>query len=210
MLEGLRSLFLHGRLASDEYWERRYRRGGTSGPGSYGALAEYKADFINRFVAEHGVSSVIEFGCGDGAQAALFGLPAYTGVDVSATAVELCRARLGDRAGWRFATAADRDAYAGCHDLALSLDVIYHLVEDAVFEAYMADLFDHAGGHVLVYASDRDRRSVSAHVRHRRHGEWVAARRPDWARVADHENPLAGGGSRGSFARFTHYARAPG
>jgi cyclopropane fatty-acyl-phospholipid synthase-like methyltransferase len=207
VLEGLRSLFLHGRLVSADYWETRYRRGGSSGAGSYGELAAYKADFINGFAVEHGVRSTIEFGCGDGGQAARLRLPQYTGVDVSETAVAMCRSKLGDRDGWRFANVRERDAWVGRYDLALSLDVIYHLVEDAAFDAYMADLFDHSRAHVLVYASDKAQRSISAHVRHRRHGDWVAARRPGWVRLADHANPLAGTGRKGSFARFTHYAR---
>lgn len=51
---------------SAAYWEKRYERGGTSGPGSCGRLAQFKAEVVNRFVAEHDVQSVVEFGCGDG------------------------------------------------------------------------------------------------------------------------------------------------
>jgi hypothetical protein len=59
----------HERFASSaDYWERRYQKGGTSGAGSYNHLAEFKAEFLNAFVAEHHVASVIEFGSGDGAQ----------------------------------------------------------------------------------------------------------------------------------------------
>jgi hypothetical protein len=53
---------------SGSFWENRYRTGGTSGSGSYGRLAEFKAEILNEFVRERGVSSIIEFGCGDGAQ----------------------------------------------------------------------------------------------------------------------------------------------
>jgi hypothetical protein len=56
---------------SQSYWEDRYVSGGTSGPGSYDAQAEYKADFLNRFVRENAIGSVIEFGCGDGNQLGL-------------------------------------------------------------------------------------------------------------------------------------------
>ncbi len=206
MFETLRSFFTFGRFSSSDYWERRYRRGGTSGSGSEGALASYKAEFINRFAREHGIGSTIEFGCGDGRQAALFELGDYTGADVSEKALELCRAKLGDRPGWRFLPA---DGPLGDpRDLALSLDVIYHLTEDAVFEAYMARLFDHASGHVLIYASDHDARTVSRHVRHRSHSRWVAENRPGWRVEAQHENPLAGRGKERSFAFFTHYAHA--
>lgn len=37
----------------------------------------------NDFVRARGIDSVIEFGCGDGAQLALAEYPAYGGIDVS-------------------------------------------------------------------------------------------------------------------------------
>ena len=72
---------------SAAYWESRYAKGGSSGVGSYGRFAEFKAEVLNRFVATHSVQSVIEFGCGDGNQLALASYPWYLGYDVSATAV---------------------------------------------------------------------------------------------------------------------------
>ena len=41
-------------------------------------------------------------------------------------------------------------------DLALSLDVIYHLTEDTVFEAYMRHLFAAGSRFVIIYATDRE------------------------------------------------------
>src|SRR5580704_4792872 len=43
---------------SSSYWERRYRQGGTSGSGSVGRLAEFKADILNGFVARMGIQAV--------------------------------------------------------------------------------------------------------------------------------------------------------
>jgi hypothetical protein len=43
----------------------------------------------------------------------------------------------------------------GRFDLELSLDVIYHLVEDEVFDAYMRSLFAHAGRFVVIYSSNK-------------------------------------------------------
>ena len=75
------------------YWERRYTQGRNSGEGSYGDLAIFKAEALNSFVESRGIQSVIEFGCGDGAQLGLAQYPLYTGYDVSRKAVELCRER---------------------------------------------------------------------------------------------------------------------
>lgn len=76
---------------SGAYWEERYAEGGNSGVGSYGFLAEFKAEILNAFVAAHGVRTVIEFGCGDGNQLRLARYPVYVGYDVSRTAITHCR-----------------------------------------------------------------------------------------------------------------------
>ena len=53
---------------STKYWQERYATGGDSGVGSYEKFAEFKAEIVNAFVSTYGVTSVIEFGCGDGNQ----------------------------------------------------------------------------------------------------------------------------------------------
>ena len=76
---------------SAKYREQRYATGGGSGAGSYSEFAEYRAKFLNAFVAEHDIKSVIEFGCGDGSQLGLTVYPEYLGLDVSDTAIGACR-----------------------------------------------------------------------------------------------------------------------
>lgn len=194
------------------YWERRYARGGDSGPGSYGALAAFKADVINGLVREHGLRSVVEFGCGDGNQLGLAEYPDYTGWDVSATAVAACRARFAGDATKRFELLEAGSAPARA-DLALSLDVIYHLVDDAVFERHMAQLFGAARSHVVIYSSDRDDNDPlqAVHVRHRRFTRWIAAHARDWTLERRIPNPLpfAGDLAAGSHSDFYVYRRAP-
>ena len=68
---------------SSAYWQERYRQGSNSGPGSYGRLALFKAEIVNRFVRDHNIADIIEFGSGDGAQLTLADYPRYVGVDVS-------------------------------------------------------------------------------------------------------------------------------
>lgn len=198
---------------SSGYWERRYRAGKTSGAGSYGRLAAFKADTINRLVAEQGIRTVIELGCGDGAQLALARYPAYVGVDVSAKAVALCRERFAESPAYRFFQADDRAAYWGAYDLALSLDVIYHLVEDEIFEAYIDDLFALSNDWVAIYSSDSDEPSAYPHVRHRRVVDHVAARKPNWRLIERIANPYPydpDDPGNTSFADFFIYRRAAG
>ncbi len=194
---------------SADYWERNYARGGTSGPGSYHVAAEAKAAFLNAFVRAHEVRSVIEFGCGDGNQLSLAGYPSYTGLDVSRSAIELCKRRFaGDPTKSFFlydgACFSDR-AGLFTADLAISLDVIYHLTEDAVFETYMAHLFAAGARFVIVYATNREISGTAPHVRHRYFTQWVEAHGQAWQllQVTPGPNP---GQDRADFFTFERVA----
>ncbi len=187
-LPGVRQLWLLGqRMAfhgSALYWERNYARGGTSGPGSYNRPAKAKAAFVNDFVQAREVTSVIEFGCGNGHQLSLAHYPRYIGLDVSRSAIELCQRRFAADPTKSFflydgACFADR-AGLFVADLAISLDVISHLTEDAVFEAYMRHLFAAAARSVIVYATNRERPGTAPHVRHRFFTRWVETHGQGW------------------------------
>ena len=163
-----------------EYWEERYRAGGNSGAGSYNRLAQFKADVLNDLVRRAAIASVIELGCGDGAQLELARYPRYVGVDVSTRAVAMCRERYRGDASKAFFT-TDTLPAGTVAEAALSLDVIYHLVEDATFERYMRSLFDAATRYVVIYSSNDERPWPSPHVRHRRFTTWIERQRPGWA-----------------------------
>lgn len=157
--------------SSSNYWDRRYRAGMTSGGGSYGELAAFKAEVINRFVAEHHVSSVMELGCGDGNQLALALYPRYLGLDVSARAIDLCARRFAHDSTksflWYDPERTVNLAGFVAAELTLSLDVIYHLLEDRVYESYLRNLFACSRRFVIVYSSDHADQRLVAHVRHR-------------------------------------------
>lgn len=194
-------------------WEAHYIHGGTSGPGSYGAFAAFKAAVINDFVATNNVGSVIEFGCGDGNQLSLADYPQYVGLDVSRTAIIRCvKLYEGDPTKSFFvydpAAFVDRGSIFSA-DLALSLDVIFHLVEDAVFEKYMADLFSSARRFVLIYASDRDAPGYDVLVRHRQWSRWVEKHAPSWevTRRIPNPYPFDEHSQTGSYSDF--YVCAP-
>lgn len=194
---------------SREYWERRYATGGNSGAGSYNRLAEFKAEVIGDIMRRHSLASVIEFGCGDGAQLALADYPDYIGIDVSPTILEQIRERFADRPEYRFILSEDLppDAQA---DVALSLDVIYHLVEDEAFAAYMRALFDSARKMVVVYASNHDAPGDAPHVRHRAFGRWVETHRPGFRLIETIPNRYPFDPAQPhdtSFANFYVYAR---
>jgi SAM-dependent methyltransferase len=191
-------------VGSASYWEDRYQRGGSSGSGSYGQLALFKAEVLNGLIDRHAIESVIEFGCGDGNQLKLADYPSYLGIDVSRTAIEMCVSDFSDDTSKKFKLSEE---YAGeTADLVLSLDVIFHLVEDPVFESYMHSLFAAARKLVVIYATDTDEQESPriAHVRHRRFTGWISANVPGWELQEKIENkfpydPATGSGSPASF-----------
>lgn len=182
----LKGLVGSGFPGSQAYWDRRYQAGGTSGDGSYSNLARFKANYINQFVAHHGIEAIVELGCGDGNQLTLADYPSYTGVDVSPAALERCSALFQGDDTKDFATTVPSDRM---FDLSMSLDVIYHLIEDEVFEKYMHDLFALSRRFVLIYASDCEQDEFARahpgvapapHVRHRRFSDWIERNATGW------------------------------
>jgi SAM-dependent methyltransferase len=188
-LPGMRQAsLLRQRLAytdSADFWEQNYSQGETSGTGSYGLLAEGKSQFLNELVRQREVSSVIEFGCGDGNQLSLADYPGYIGLDVSKTAIGLCQNRFADDPSKSFflydGTCFTDRAGVFSADLALSLDVVYHLTEDAVFETYLTHLFAAAWRFVVIYSTNMEASGTPPHVRHRHFTPWVEANCPGWA-----------------------------
>jgi len=143
-------------------------------------LATFKAEVLNEFVESHGIQSVIEFGCGDGTQLSLAHYPNYAGIDVAQGSIAICRKRFAGDKSKSFYLTTEVPKVIGKFDLALSLDVVYHLVEDEVFDTYMQSLFEHAGRFVAIYSSNKLEPSGVPHVRHRRFTDWIAAHASDW------------------------------
>jgi hypothetical protein len=203
-------------FSSRDYWERRYLSGGDSGAGSEGRFAAFKAEIVNAFVRERGVASVIELGCGDGSQVRLLDCPSYVGLDVSPTAVALCRARCASDDRKRFEVYEPsrfaEDASRWRAEAALSLDVLYHLVEDRVYDQYLAHLFGAATRFVIVYSCDhsRVRRLLAPHVRGRCYSRDVRRRFPAWQLLSRVPNPYpyVAATRSGSWSDFAFYGRS--
>lgn len=199
-LPGTRQLSLLRQRArfgdSASYWERAYGRGETSGTGSYGDLAQRKADFLNEFVRMHAISTVLELGCGDGNQLSLADYPSYVGLDVSRTAIGLCQRRFSDDRTKSFFLYDGGCFWDAAHlftaELALSLDVVYHLVEDDVFSTYMSHLFAAARRFVIIYSTNASSYGDAPHVRHRNFSRWVEENCAEWRLVVTRRGPYEG------------------
>lgn len=193
-----------------DYWESRYAAGGNSGDGSYGALAEFKAQVVNELIHEHDILSAIELGCGDGNQLSLINYPSYIGLDLSPSAVALCAERFAGDQTKRFLV-YDPDTFAPSAaglraDLGISLDVIYHIVPDDLFERYMIHLCDAAMRVLVIYSTNVDR-AEEMHVRHRCFTQWMERNQPCFRLLQQIPNPFPGKGNQQSDAAFFCYVR---
>jgi 2-polyprenyl-3-methyl-5-hydroxy-6-metoxy-1,4-benzoquinol methylase len=134
-----------------KYWQDLYVRGGNSGEGSYGENAKYKAGVINALVAENRLTSVLEFGCGDGNQLSHYVLPRYVGLDVSERAVELCSERFSADATKTFMTISPGEPLdLGAHDLVMSLEVLMHVIDEDEFVWTLDQIFGHSARFVAI------------------------------------------------------------
>jgi hypothetical protein len=193
---------------STEFWEMHYRARGMSGPGSRGDSATFKASETNRIVAANGIHSVVEFGCGDGYQLGLLSIPRYIGLDVSPRALSLCIEQYShdfSKTFLRYDPDCWKDGGRLVHaDMALSMDVVLHLVEDHIFEKYMADLFAAADRFVLIYSTNQADYE-NCFTRHRRFTDWVSYHALDWGLIEQTNNP---DGSGAGFYLYAHNDQA--
>jgi hypothetical protein len=193
LLQKLKRLFKSNKSfpGSADYWEQRYQAGGNSGGGSYNRLAEFKAEVLNAFLKQHPIKMAMEFGCGDGNQLTLLHYPNYIGLDVSKTVIGQCIARFKadqTKSFFLYDSFAFLDrARIFQADLTLSLDVLFHLVEDEVFEAYMRHLFAASTKYVIIYATNQDQTRYF-HVKHRSFTNWVAQHQPAWKLIEQTPN----------------------
>ncbi|MFD2203186.1 methyltransferase domain-containing protein [Shivajiella indica] len=192
---------------SGNYWNQRYKKGGNSGPGSYGKLAEFKGEVINSFIKENNINNVVEFGCGDGNQLHLLLIQNYSGFDVSFEAINICKNKFSEDPTKTFKHLSDYRAEKA--ELVLSLDVIFHLVEDNVFEKYMKQLFNAAEKKVIIYSSNFEDNNTSAHVKHRKFTDWIESNIKGFNLVAVVPNryPFNGNNEISSFADFYFYSK---
>lgn len=183
---------LHGKNeeweSSEKYWNNRYKYGGNSGPGSYNRLAEFKAEIINKFVHDHKINSVIEWGCGDGNQLSLADYTEYIGYDISKKAIDICRKKFERDERKRFIWCGGEDFKNEMKaDLTLSLDVIYHLVEDNVYEIYMDRLFGSSLSYVCIYSCDFENR-LADYIKCRKFTDYVKTKYKEWKLIEYYPN----------------------
>jgi hypothetical protein len=137
-----------------EYWDNRYKNNGNSGNGSYGLLAEFKAEIINNFIHENNIYNIIELGCGDGNQCSLFKIDNYLGLDISPSVIHYCNNKFQNNSKYNFKIYNNNYLNKEIYELSLSLDVIYHILDDNEYKKYMEDLFNFSNKYVIIYSNN--------------------------------------------------------
>jgi hypothetical protein len=134
----------------------------------------------------------------------------YRGYDVSSTAVARCREKFAHDTSKSFRLLEE---YSGeTADVTLSLDVIYHLIENAVFEQHTRTLFSAARRYVVIYSSNTDevKPDHATHVRHRKFTGWIEKNIEGWRLMRQVPNrfPWNGDPEASSHAHFCIYERS--
>jgi hypothetical protein len=170
-----------GTFDSAHYWKNRYKSGGNSGSGSYGELAEFKANSFNNFIEGNGIYSCIEYGCGDGNQLSLMRIDNYLGLDVSPEVILATSGKFSADLSKSFEV-YDPDRFNVSPkyraEMSISMDVILHLIEDERYELYMRNLFDSGSQFVGIFntATDQQPARMAAHNKFRNHTKWVSTK----------------------------------
>ena len=176
-------------FSSADYWSTRYDNGGNSGAGSRGRLATYKHKVINQVVKSNNITEVIDFGSGDGYQCSMLQILKYTGVDVSQKAIDSCNRKYARNQNWKFYHTSNPKIEKIKAPLSMSIDVIFHLVEDDIFDTYMKRLFAASTSLVLIYSSNEDKKIEVEHVNHRKYTDWIDANAKDFKLIKEWQNP---------------------
>jgi hypothetical protein len=151
---------------SNQYWNDRYNSGKHSGLGSYGKLATYKADFINQFIIDNNIKSLSELGCGDGNNLSMIKCEKIIGYDVASNAIDRCKKLMPFNTFQLLPCDILQQT-----DLVLSLDVIYHLVEDDVYNDYIFKMCQMSSKYIIVYSANFDSNDFAIHVKPRKFTE---------------------------------------
>jgi len=155
-------------MDSTHYWIERYSSGGTSGAGSTGRLNIFKSGLLNAIIQKYQIESLLDFGCGQGAILESLEVSQYLGFDPSSNVIDLLKEKYFSDPSKKFTN--DVNAIER-KELVISFDVIFHLIEDSVYEDYMRSLFVSSTRFVLIYSSNTDRTdteyATAPHVKHR-------------------------------------------
>jgi len=154
---------------SEQYWERRYKSGGNSGGGSYGNGLVNKVELITDLMEKYDIKSIADVGCGDCTIVPkLPHLESYVGYDISSTIIDRHNSK-NTNPSYKYKLISELESLG--LDLSLSLEVIFHQVNDEEYIEYMDNLVKTDSFYILILTmndSILDTHHVkAAHIKYR-------------------------------------------
>jgi len=166
-------------INSKQYWENRYFFGGNSGRGSYKEEALIKADFVNNSISKYNINSIVDIGCGDGNNLMLFDQVDYIGIDPSETIINLNKKKFIRDNQKKFyllngnqieIAKIANNFISNRNSITLSLDIIFHLVEDYSYHDHIELINNINSNYCLIVSTNYEANYnlATPHVRHRK------------------------------------------
>lgn len=165
-------------MSTEEIWNNRYQNGGNSGGGSYNELYIFKRDIINDIISKNNIKSIIDFGCGDGNQIKEINIENYIGIDIAKESINICRMKYNGGSK-KFYTYKEIDIMNLQAELTMSLDVLYHILEEELYFTYLKNLFSSSSKYVLIYSSNYDGH-IDGHMYTRKFTNIIENMFPNW------------------------------
>ncbi len=166
-------------MNTKKIWKNRYQNGGNSGSGSYNELYIFKRDIINDIIKKNNIHSIIDFGCGDGNQIKEINTKNYIGIDIADTGIKICKMKYNNDITKKFYTYDEINNIKLQSDLTMSLDVLYHILEDELYFNYLKQLFSSSSNYVLIYSNNYNGHIVG-HMHTRKFTDDVEKKFPNW------------------------------
>ena len=169
-------------MSTKDIWTSRYLSGGNSGSGSYNELYLFKRDVINQLITDYQIESMIDFGCGDGNQIKEFNIKDYIGLDIASSSIKICKEKYQHDSHKKFYVYDDPSIQSLQlqADLTISLDVLYHILEDDIFMDYLKKLFTSSSKYVLIYSNNYNGH-IEGHMHTRKFTDYVENFFPNWS-----------------------------
>lgn len=158
-------------MNTKDFWNNRYKNGGNSGSGSYGELYTFKTTIINDIIKKYNINNIIDFGSGDGNQIKELNINSYIGLDISEEAINICKQKYKDDKSKSFFVNNDFN-YSSKADMCISLDVLYHILEEDSFMDYLKKLFNSSKKIVLIYSNNYEGH-IHYHIHTRKFTDYI-------------------------------------
>jgi len=130
------------------YWDNRYKNGGTSGQGSIGELRSWKWNIIKKY---NGIrESVIDIGCGDMSFWENNKLPLnYIGIDFSDVIIQK-NIKKYPKSQFYTKSSASTPLHI-CADTVICFDMLFHIMNDSDYIQTLQNICTYSNNQIFIY-----------------------------------------------------------